>query len=207
MPGVYTICMINSSRLKELIPIGIFTLGYTLVALWFALANGNGEFLYYVGVMVLLILAVLFVDARIRLSHGVLWALSVWGLAHMAGGLVPVPTGWPINGDIRVLYSWWLIPDLLKYDHVIHAYGFGTCTVLCYQGLSSFVPNLRATFGVLTLCVLGAMGLGAVNEIVEFVATLLIPNTNVGGYINTGWDLVSNMTGAVLAACVIRVRS
>jgi hypothetical protein len=39
-----------------------------------------------------------------------------------------------------------------------------------------------------------------VNEVVEFVATLLIPETNVGGYRNTGWDLVSNLIGATTAA-------
>jgi len=39
--------------------------------------------------------------------------------------------------------------------------------------------------------------------VVEFAATLAMPETNVGGYVNTGWDLVSNMTGATLAACGI----
>ena len=39
---------------------------------------------------------------------------------------------------------------------------------------------------------------------IEFTATLLLPNTNVGGYVNTGWDLVSNLVGAVCAACWIR---
>jgi hypothetical protein len=50
---------------------------------------------------------------------------SGWGLVHMAGGLIAVPETWPVNGEHRVLYSLWLIPDLLKYDHVVHAYGFG----------------------------------------------------------------------------------
>ena len=34
--------------------------------------------------------------------------------------------------------------------------------------------------------------------------TLLLPNTNVGGYVNTGRDLVSNLVGAVSTACWIR---
>jgi hypothetical protein len=44
------------------------------------------------------------------------------------------------------------------------------------------------------------------NEIVEFAATLLVPETNVGGYLNTGWDLVANATGATTAALVIWLR-
>jgi hypothetical protein len=47
------------------------------------------------------------------------------------------------------------------------------------------------------------MGLGALNELVEFAATLLIPETNVGGYMNTGWDLVANLVGAMIAATLI----
>lgn len=34
---------------------------------------------------------------------------------------------------------------------------------------------------------------------------LTIPNTNVGGYENTGWDLVSNLAGCAIAAVVIRL--
>jgi len=59
--------------------------------------------------------------------------------------------------------------------------------------------------GPLTLCALAALGCGALNEVVEFIATLTIPETNVGGYINTGWDLVANTIGAVIAAVMIRL--
>jgi hypothetical protein len=52
----------------------------------------------------------------------------------MAGGLIAVPESWPINGEHRVLYSLWLIPDVLKYDHVVHAYGFGVTTLACSTG-------------------------------------------------------------------------
>ena len=42
------------------------------------------------------------------------------------------------------------------------------------------------------------------NEMIEFIATLTIPETNVGGYNNTGWDLVFNLIGCALAAIIIR---
>ena len=47
------------------------------------------------------------------------------------------------------------------------------------------------------------LGFGAANEVIEFIAVLLVPNTNVGGYINTGWDLIANLTGATIAATLI----
>jgi hypothetical protein len=55
----------------------------------------------------------------------------------------------------------------------------------------------------LVLCAAGGCGFGAFNEVVEFIAVLTIPNTNVGGYENTGWDLVANLVGSVSAAILI----
>jgi hypothetical protein len=135
--------------------------------------------------------------------------LSIWGLLHMAGGLVPVPAGWPYEPPDAVLYSWWVIPMRLKYDQLIHVYGFGVTTWLCWQALRASVRGpdgreLRPTTGLLVLSAAGGMGFGALNEVIEFIATLTMPHTNVGGYVNTGWDLVSNMAGCVLAAAIIR---
>lgn len=193
--------------MRKLIPIALVTVTYTLVALVCAVGRGNGEFLMYIGVLAVLLGLVAWVHARVDLSHGALWGLCAWGFLHMAGGLVPVPAGWTIEGDIRVLYSWWLIPDRLKYDHLVHAFGFGITTWVCWQGLRAAWPGraARPTFGLLVLCVTAGMGFGALNEIVEFAATLSLPETNVGGYVNTGWDLVSNLTGALTAAVLIRL--
>lgn len=47
------------------------------------------------------------------------------------------------------------------------------------------------------------MGFGGMNEVIEFVATLLLPETNVGGYLNTCLDMVANFIGATVAAALI----
>ena len=47
------------------------------------------------------------------------------------------------------------------------------------------------------------MGFGGLNEVIEFFLTLTLPETNIGGYINTGWDLVSNLVGVTAACCLI----
>lgn len=124
----------------------------------------------------------------------------------MAGGLMPVPAAWPIDGEIRVLYSLWFIPGLLKYDQIVHFYGFGITTWLCWETLASRLRSgsggrePRPSAGVLILCAAGGMGFGALNEVIEFIATLTVPETNVGGYENTGWDLVANLAGCITAA-------
>lgn len=180
----------------------MFTVAYLAAAVVAAVMAGNREFIFYITVMVVLIAIVAVVHARVKLTIGVLWLLSLWGAAHMAGGLVTVPDGWPTLEGSRVLYNWWIIPDRLKYDQVVHAYGFATSTWLCWQCLRNIASLRRPTIGAVTLAALGAMGLGALNEVVEFIATL-IADTNVGGYVNTGWDLVANTVGATFAATLI----
>ena len=106
-------------------------------------------------------------------------------------------------GTNRVLYSLWLVPDRLKYDHVVHAYGFGVTTWVYWQGLRAALggrhQRVRPTPGLMLLCAAAGLGFGALNEVIEFAATLLVPETNVGGYLNTGWDLVANLFGATVA--------
>ena len=188
----------------------LFTMAYLLPAIAAAVWTRNGEFIFYSAVMVILAAIVIVVHRSSDLSQPVLWGLSVWGLAHMVGGLVPIPESWPSNGPVRVVYSWWLIPNLLKYDQVVHAFGFGVTTFVCWHGFAAVVRSLdpgrrlQPTLGVLVLCMAASTGFGALNEVIEFTATLLIPKTNVGGYENTGWDLVSNLVGAAIAACWIR---
>jgi hypothetical protein len=193
----------------RLLPLCLFNLAYLLAAALGSWWQGNREFIFYIAVMVILIGIIACVHASVRLSRGLLWALSLWGLLHMAGGLVPVPTEWPHEGAQAVLYSAWLVPQRLKYDQVVHAYGFGVTTWLCWQCLSALVKRrfsreLKPTTGPLILCVAAGMGFGALNEVVEFIAVLTIPNTNVGGYTNTGWDLIANLVGASTAGLLLR---
>lgn len=205
--------MIEPKTTTPTIPksIMLFTSAYLIPAIGAAVWTHNGEFVFYSAVMVIQAVLVIVTHRRCSFTQPVLWGLSVWGLAHMVGGLVPVPESWPVNGPIRVVYSWWIIPNRLKYDQVVHAFGFGVMTFVCWEGLTAVVRSLRPaepwrpTFGVLLLCIAASTGFGALNEVIEFVATLLVPETNVGGYVNTGWDLVSNLVGAAAAAIWLRL--
>lgn len=201
----------SSPSAPRLFPVLAFTAVYMTAAVASSMVQGNREFVFYIAVMATLIAVMMLVHRRVGLTAGLLWALSVWGLLHMAGGLVRIPEGWPYNGDHDVLYSLWLVPERLKYDQIVHAYGFAITTWLCWHGLSSGLQRgfgivLQPTLGMLTLCAAAGTGFGAMNEVVEFIAVLTIPNTNVGDYVNTGWDLVANLIGAAAAAVVIRCR-
>ncbi|MDH3732124.1 MAG: DUF2238 domain-containing protein [Gemmatimonadota bacterium] len=195
---------------RRLLPVASFTAAYLALALVGAVTGGNAEFIFYIVVMLVLVVAVWGVDRVVRLSSGALWGLSIWGLAHMIGGLVPAPAGWPTAvPEGAVIYNVWLIPGRIKYDHLVHAWGFGITTWVCWQGLGAAMRRRGAvstpTGGVLVLVAAAGLGFGALNEIVEFAATLLVPETNVGGYRNTGWDLVANLVGATVAVTLIRL--
>lgn len=187
----------------------IFSCLYMLVAIAVAVVQGNTEFVFYIVVMAVLITSLVLVHRRINFSNGVLWGMSFWGFLHMAGGLVRVPEVLTQDGSQPVLYSWWIIQDWLKYDQIVHAFGFGVTTWVCWQILRSNIKKQTGqfpepTFGLCLLSAVGGMGFGALNEVIEFMATLTIPETNVGGYVNTGWDLVFNLIGCSVVAVVIR---
>lgn len=186
----------------------LFSAIYILAAGGYSFVQGNGEFIFYIVVMLVLVVALVAVHRRVRLSQSLLWCLSLWGLTHMAGGLLPIPAGRHDADVSGVLYNFWFIRDWLKYDQVIHAYGFGITTWLCWQALSARTLNvagrpLEATPGLMVLCAAAGMGFGAFNEVIEFIATLTLPETNVGGYENTGWDLVFNLIGSAAAAVIL----
>ncbi|MCB9838264.1 MAG: DUF2238 domain-containing protein [Phycisphaeraceae bacterium] len=187
--------------------LALFTLAYMVGFGALAYKSGNSEFLFYGLVMVALIAVVMIADSRVRFAMGVLWALSFWGFLHMAGGNVPLPEGAPRpEGTSAVLYNRWILVGLLKYDQLTHAYGFGVATVACWQGLETAVnKRLTMSAGLAILTVSIGMGLGAMNEVVEFLATRMMPETNVGGYINTGYDLIANLVGCVIAVVVLGV--
>lgn len=178
-----------------------FTALYMVVFGAWAVATGNTEFLFYAAVMLALIGGVLLIDRQVHFSPAVLWGLSIWGLLHMAGGTVPIPESVTEPGGLPRLYSLRLWPWFIKYDQFVHAFGFGAATLAGWEGLRAATQLRRPPgFGLALLVVCIGMGLGALNEVVEFIATLIMPETNVGGYRNTGWDLVANLTGCLAAA-------
>ncbi len=196
---------------KHLNQVLLFSILYLTVAAVWIVATRNYEFLLYLLVMTTIIIAVLGVYRRAGLSRAVLWGFSIWGLLHMIGGLAPIPDHWHSADTSGVVYNWRVIPGYLKYDQIIHGIGCGLTSWLCWQALAARTKSndgspIAPTLGMLSICATAGMGFGALNEVIEFFASIAIPNTNVGDYENTGWDLVSNLVGSSIAALTIRSR-
>jgi hypothetical protein len=170
-----------------------------LAAAVIAVASGGYEFLFYICVVAALMFVVTLLHRRIPLSIASLWALLAWAIVHMMGGMIPMPA------PAGVLYNFWPIPGLLRFDQLIHAYGFGITAWVVWQCLRSMVRTDPCAWLVLATSALTAMGLGALNEEIEFAATKLVEKTNVGDYDNNAWDLVFNMLGAIIAVGIIRL--
>lgn len=170
-----------------------FTVTHLMVFLVYGVAIGSDVAVAYAVLIALLIVLVCRLDLRYDLGTGTLWGLSIWGAGHMAGGVIP------LDGE-RTLYNAVLGLELLHFDRLVHAFGFGFATLACGRVLLRLLPRPTLTRVAVVLVVLAGLGVGAVNEIVEFFATLVLPDTNVGGYVNTGWDLVFDLLGGIVAA-------
>lgn len=186
-------------------PLVIFNLAYILAFAFYYISIKNYEFLWYVGVLVFFAVLIMSTLSKSKFDYFVLWGLSIWGLLHMAGGGVRV-------GD-NVLYALEIIKlfnvgdtFVLKFDQFVHFYGFGVTTLAAYHLLKPYF-NERTNYKVVyPLLAAVSMGLGALNEIVEFIAVVTFPQTGVGGYYNTALDLVFNMLGAIAGAFVVHWR-
>ena len=115
-----------------------------LAAAVIAITSGGYEFLFYIFVVAVLMVVVTLLHRRIPLTLASLWALLAWAILHMLGGMLPLPA------PAGVLYNLWLIPEVLKFDQLVHAYGFGITAWVVWQCLRSIVrtdPQVVACIG------------------------------------------------------------
>ena len=163
----------------------------------------NYEFLLYIGVIIFFLVVILATNQKIDYPNSVLWGLTLWALLHMSGG------GLYIRG--AKLYELILVPisadyGIFRYDQFVHIVGFGVATLVMYHILKpSLMPGLRRGPALFIVVVMAGLGVGALNEIIEFGATVLVPETGVGGYMNTSLDLVSDLIGAIAAVIIVSV--
>jgi hypothetical protein len=177
--------------------LGLFTAAYLLGATVYFYSIGNGEFLGYIAGVGALLLIVGLTLPWTRIPAWLLWMLSLLMLLHILGG------GVKVGGD--VLYAYVVFPldnpaglTFLKFDQVVHAYGAGVAAFFGFYFLRRL--GAKGAWGVGFAAFLIAMGCGAINEIVELIATLTVPESGVGGYFNNAVDLVANAAGAALAS-------
>ena len=185
-------------------------LGFNLASLvlfgFLFVQSGNLEFMVYEGVILLFMGLVALTDPKVLYPNGLLWGLTIWAQLHLAGG------GLFFGG--QKLYEKILVPlagapyNIFRYDQMVHVLGFGVCTLLVWHLIRPLLrePDSSPRGRLAFLVVLGGLGFGAVNEIVEFAATVIMPETGVGGYVNNALDLVADLIGALVAVAWLRFR-
>lgn len=183
-----------------------FNIVYIALFIIYYLRAQNYEFMLYIGVVIVIGLLVLFTLKYTKLDLVALWGLSIWGLLHMLGGSLRIGEG--------VLYRYRIIDlvdrggdfFILKMDQVIHFYGFLVAAIVVYQLLQPYISKREHPFLLIFVAWIGSMGLGALNEMVEFLAFVFVERTGVGDLYNTGLDLIFNMAGALAGAFIQHFR-
>jgi len=170
---------------------------YILLALFiiFSFVQGNMEFIIYAGVLIPFVILIHKTDAVFNYRKCALWGFDIWMLLHLLGGMA----SWH---GVR-FYDYMIINivgdpyNVLKYDQVVHFYCFAVFAVLMGSVVSKIIKKDAHKFTVAVIAVLATMGVGALNEVIEFMPVVLFNSPGPGGYINTAIDLVMNMLGAI----------
>ena len=190
---------------KEQKPILIVNIIALIIFSIIFLSRKNYEFMIYIGVIVFFLFLILNTNKKVNYPNGVLWGLTLWSILHMSGG------GIFING--QKLYELIILPlvgdpyYIFKFDQFVHIVGFWVATLVFYYLLRPLLKkDIKKGIALSIVLVMAGLGAGALNEIIEFTATVITTETGVGGYENTALDLVSNFIGAIGAVIYIRIK-
>lgn len=184
----------NISEKTELKIMLFFTIYYLLLFTILAIIKHNYEFLFYTFFMSIMIIMVVLYHKKIHLSFYLMVGLTLMGALHIYGGNIYI-------NSIR-LYDYWLIDGIFKYDNLVHTIGIAIATIVAYNILNPHLDEkLKHNRILLSLIlILIAMGIGAMNEIIELLAVVFLnASSQVGDYMNNALDLVFNMIGSMLA--------
>lgn len=186
---------------KRILSLAIGAAVVILGFLSYFISKGNFEFLGYAFFTALLIWALLYSDRYVHYPTAVLWLFIGWMFLHFSGG------AFYFNG-VR-LYDLILINlvgdpfHILKYDQAVHAYCYFVISIIVY--FISMRYYKTKNFAVYCLIILAALGVSAINEIIEFGMVIwLDAGEAVGGYYNTLMDFVMNFIGAILGVVFTR---
>ena len=181
----------------------LFNFIYVISFLIYYIKIENYEFLSYIFIMLVLFSVIALTLKKTGFNYFVLWGLSIWGLLHMAGGSLKVGN--------EVLYAFRIIPIwvtenfyVLRFDQFVHFYLYFVMVFVIW-GLLKKELKVEGwnKFVVYALICLGSLGIGGLNEVIEFIMVLVLAETGVGGYYNTAWDIVFNTLGALLGVLVL----
>jgi uncharacterized membrane protein YjdF len=191
----------NKQEISLLLLNVAYIIGFTI----YYIMIRNYEFLLYIGIMVALLVFVVAMHKKFKFGYLTLWGLTLWGILHMVGG------GVRIGGEVFYalhLFKIWETSDffILKYDQLVHGYLYFVVVFVIWDILKRNLNKDYKKWIIYLVVVLASIGIGALNEVAEFTAVLAFPETGVGGYYNTAWDIVFNSFGALLGMIVLHFK-
>lgn len=177
------------------------TILYIIIFAIYFFSKGNSEFLIYIFVMVVLTTILTYLHLKFRFPSILLAGASIWGLMHMAGGSVYL-FGTRLY-DFMLLNIVGAPHYILKYDQFVHFYCYVIMTPLLFYILKPHLKQGYNKFIVTVLVIIMGIGVGATNEIIEFMPVLFELSNGVGDLYNTSWDLIFNTLGAILSMIIV----
>lgn len=174
----------------------LYIVAFALVAY----SHRNHEFFYYSIVYLFLLVVVRLFQKRykfgLQLPGTLLLGFAVFAALHMAGGMVYI-RGIRLY-DLRIL--------AIHYDNIVHALGSFLITIASFNLIFPYFDKriFSKRLYLLIVLLLISLGVGSLNENLEFSAFVFLKAEGVGGYVNNALDLVFNLVGAV-AGCIVVV--
>ncbi len=168
----------------------------------FYIVQGNAEFVIYASTLIFLIYAVAAGDNVYKFMAVGKVGFVIWLFLHLLGGCLHID-------GVRLYDS--VFPKLigepyhiLRYDQYMHVLFSFIVAVLVFSVIRSVFKegSNKVIFGMNLILVV--MGVGAVNEIIEFSSVVVYESSGVGGYYNNALDQVFNFTGAVLGLVFLK---
>ena len=164
----------------------------------------NFEFLIYAITVIVLVGVIYKTERYFRFDSVGLWLFNGWLILHILGGLASYQ---------GVRFYDLILLDLvghpyhvLKYDQFVHFYCYVVIAILMWSVISKIASSGASLLVLCVVNILAASSLGAINEIIEFLAVVLLDSQGVGGYTNTAIDLVANLLGATAGTLLMTVR-
>jgi len=164
----------------------------------------NYEFLLYAITVVILIVILYKTDKYFKYKRLGLWLFNIWLILHVLGGLASYQG---VRFYDLILLN--LVGDpyhILKYDQFVHFYCYVVMSILMWSVVQKIIKRSASSAVVCVVTILAASSLGAVNEIIEFFAFMMLGTEGVGGYINTAIDLVANLLGAIIGTLYMHAK-
>ncbi len=183
-----------------------FLVSFTLAGLLtlLTIVVQNYEFLLYAVTVIILVATIYRTDRYFGFARIGLWLFNGWLILHILGGLASF-------GGVR-FYDLILLDlvgapyDILKYDQFVHFYCYVVISILMWSVIRKIARPDASIAVVGVVAVLASSSIGAINEIIEFLAVVLFASQGVGGYTNTAIDLVANLLGAIAGTLFMLAR-